>query len=276
MITLDEFRSIDNEVKTAVVQLLDFVKEKCRDHNYILLLADGEFKPDLIGSHLNLNPYVIDYYMDIKHDSDRMEFWTEFLRQNYAFPNGATQVEDNNFRLHLELMIYTHMWESTTFLKRLFRLALLAHEDDYAWDVTVPEMQKHLFIRNQIRDKLQGKGLMLANVISKGFHTSLRNAFAHSQYSFNEYQHCIDLHTYKGDPTWDIKLITYNDWSKRFAYSIFLNYHLQNHIHMRRISLVEDFGKDQFLIIHPINPRKFIVRKLYYDIERDGFSFYQF
>ncbi len=172
-------------------------------------------------------------------------------------------------------MIYTHIWESKPFLKQLYRMARLADKKSYDWSVNVPEMEKHKFIRFQIRDVIASKGLHVANIISAGFHTSLRNAFAHSEYEFNNTYRYIHLDTFKGDTTWDIENIAFDDWTKRFAYSALLSYHFLNIRHKKRTELIKDFGKDEFLIIHPINERSFRCIKIYYDEEHDNFSFYR-
>lgn len=276
MITLTEFQQIDHEVQASVDQILDYIRDNCREHNYVLLLAECEYKSEFENTILNLNPYVIDSFEDKRKENTRIDFLVEFLRIYYSFADQATKVDDNYYRLNLELMIYSHIWEAEPYLKKLYRLAELVSKDSYAWEVQVPEMSKHLFIRNDIKAVIKNKKLTLADIITKSFHTSLRNAFAHSQYSFNNYQKCIDLYTYKGDDSWDIKLISFDDWSKRFVYSFYLNYHLLNSLHLRRLSLTNDFAKDSFLIIHPINKTRFRVNRIWYDTYRDAFGFYPF
>lgn len=78
-------------------------------------------------------------------------------------------------------------------LKKLYRFAHLANSESYHWKVVVPDMSKHDFIRNEIRQVFDDKGNPIAATIRNGFHTSLRNAFAHSEYSFDTKQQSQNL-----------------------------------------------------------------------------------
>lgn len=103
-----------------------------------------------------------------------------------CFPAGKTQSEDHPFWLQLEKMIYSHVWESNKFLKQLYRLEEVAEGKRYSWIVEIPESSKHIFIRTTIRDGFRKKGLKIAEIMQKGFHTSLRNSFLHSEYEIEE------------------------------------------------------------------------------------------
>jgi hypothetical protein len=135
-------------------------------------------------------------------------------------------------------------------------------------------MSKHNYIREVIRDTLEAKGLKIATVISNGFHTSLRNAFAHSEYNFNDLNKFIHLDTYKGG-TWDIDKISYDNWTKRFAYSALLSYHFLNVRARRRMALPNDYGTNEFVIFHPRNHNRFTMTTIHYDETRDSFSFHR-
>jgi len=271
MITRDEFSLIYDEVNKAINDVFDYIFENSLDHNYVLFLADGEYKEQYLRSRLN--PFVIDSREDKYKDESRLNFFIQFMKTFYSFPTGTTQTDDNEQRLHMELMIYSHTWESKPFLKQLYRLASLVDGNSYLWDVTVPEMSKHSFIRSGIRNTFRNKGLHIAQVITNAFHTSLRNAFAHSEYVFDNTNRQIHLDTYKGE-TWDLENISYDDWTKRFVYSALISYLLINEKHERRISLITDFGRDTFSILHPVTERKFILRYIYYEPKYDQFSFH--
>src|SRR5690606_19576644 len=134
---------------------------------------------------------------------------------------------DSTISIGIELMIYSHIWESKPFLRQLKKLANLCESVEYDWSVSIPEMGKHDFIRNNIRDVFRNSNLDLHNVISNGFHTSLRNAFAHSDYYFQFENHIIYLTNSKG-AAWEIDSISFNDWTKRFCYSFLMSYFFQN------------------------------------------------
>lgn len=270
MITFDDFEAINNEVSSAVNQAYDYLRDKTT--NYILFLANGEYHESLANSHLNLNPYVIDSRDDRYKDEDRRDFFINFIRSYYSFPNKESTDDDLN-KIHLELMVYSHIWESKPFLRQLYRLAILINGKTYPWIVDVPNMSKHEFIRFQIRDTFKQRGLEISKIISNGFHTSLRNAFAHSEYHFNKSNKHIVLDTYKGNDLWDIRDISFNDWTKRFAYSMLLCHYVQNMFFERRAALPKDFGTNRFIIIHPKNSNVFRAAYLIYDHYFDTFNF---
>ncbi|MBW4890956.1 hypothetical protein KXQ82_14610 [Mucilaginibacter sp. HMF5004] len=269
MITYDDFLKIDQEVKSGVIQALDYLKQKSM--NYILFLAKGEYKFQYEYSHLNLNPYMIDSREEGWKDKDRSAFYINFMETFYTFNNKKPTNDDHN-RIHMELMIYAHIWESKHFLRQLYRLTLLIEGQTYPWEVKIPDMGKHNLIREGIRTPLRKRQLKLGSIISKGFHTSLRNAFAHSEYYFNEPTKKIILETYSGKP-WDIADLTFNDWSKRFAYSVLLSYHLNNEIYIKRQSVIDDFNTDEFVIIHPITKSRFRAIYIKYEHTFDAFRF---
>lgn len=269
MITFADFKTIDEEVKQAVNEALDYLKTKSM--YYVLYLANGDYKASLLDSHLKLNPNVIDSREDTYKDKDRRKFLVDFMDTLYSFPNGQA-TEDNESRLHMELMIYTHIWESKPFLKQLYRFSLLCQGKTYPWEIDIPDMSKHSLIREQVRNPLKDRGLTIANVIEKGFHTSLRNAFAHSEYSFNEHSRKIILYTYSGK-NWDFPEITYDDWSKRFLYSVLIAYHYQNSLYERRSSIIAVFGKNRFVINLPMSLNRIRAVYIKYDPIFDTFNF---
>ena len=136
-------------------------------------------------------------------------------------------------------------------------------------------MGKHDFIRNQIRKALEDSKCNLSEVIKKGFHTSLRNAFAHSEYYFDGVLNDkkIYLDNFKGE-AWELRDISFHDWSIRFIYSSLLSYHLYNCINKCRKNLVIDFGTNTFSIERPTKDGQSI-RKVFlvYNEEQNIFRF---
>lgn len=270
MINIEQYAEIDKEVKESIEESLD----KLETHNfgkYILFLADAQFVENTIS---NTNLYSIDYQIDGLQDSTRINFLTAFLEKYYSFADNKLSTDDNSYRMNIELMVYTHVWESKSFLKKLYRLAHLSNEEDYDWNVKVPPMSKHDFIIDKIRKVFEENNLKIWSVIKKGFHSSLRNAFAHSEYSFDimNNHNRINLYNY-GGKKWELQTISFDEWSLRFVYSALFGYHFLKIILNRRLNLIEKNGTDIFLIKYPKQSENFTDRKIKYCKTGNGFSF---
>lgn len=61
----------------------------------------------------------------------------------------------------------------------------------------IMEIQNKNLIRDTLRDGFNRKSLKIADIISKGYRSQFRNAFAHSDYSFGLNEDRINLHNYK-------------------------------------------------------------------------------
>lgn len=224
MITKQEFTTIKDEVENAINQAFDYAKNNELENNdYVLFLSNAENLTDY--EEYGRNPHIIDYRVNKIKDQERIKFLLHYLNSNYQFQNDSSI--DTQISIALELMIYTHIWESKPFLRQLKKLTNLCQPLEYDWAVKVPEMGKHDFIRNDIRAILKKINLDLHTVISNGFHTSLRNAFAHSDYFFQFESPIIYLTNY-GGASWELESITFDDWTRKFCYSVLLSYTFQN------------------------------------------------
>lgn len=273
MISRDNFIEIDLEIKKTIDDTLFRLKE-VNQNEYALFLADGEYSKSLKNNTLKLNPNVIDYKMDWYKDTPRLNFLSHYLSSFYTFKDNQNTTIYTEQRLHTELMVYTHIWESKPFLKRLFRLAHLINGEQYFWEVQIPDFSKHSFIRNDIRKVFESQGCLISQIIKKGYHSQLRNAFAHSDYYFDllNGDEKIILDNYCGDDSWEIKEISYDDWSKRFVYSSLLSYYLMDIARNHRRNLISVTGTNQFQIKIPTNNGNNFVRIVYDEIG-DRFCF---
>jgi len=274
MITRTDFSLIDAEIKNCVQRTFTELKEYNINH-YALFLSEADYNEEYEGPASKFNPNVIDSRTDRYEDETRLQFLTTFLSDFYKFPPSQIATKDDFQQLNVELMIYTHIWESKPFLKKMYRLAHLINRENYAWKVNIPPMGKHKFIINDIRKTFEDNKNNLCEIIRNGFHTSLRNAFAHSEYSFDEMNgnKRILLYNYGGDDSWELKDISFDVWSRRFVYSALLSYHLLDLLYKKRKELVEETGNTSFQIKHPKKTSGFDYLWINYDKERDGFSF---
>lgn len=273
MITRQEFVDIDKEIKEAIQNTLNYLRTN-NTSNYFIFLADGEYLQKYENTIQKLNPYVIDERMDKYKDETRLKFLANFLSTFYSFPTTQQTTDDNEQRIHMELMVYSHIWESKPFLKKLHRLAHINNGEEYNWKASVPDMGKHYFIHNDIRATFDSTGNPLGQIIKNGFHTSLRNAFAHSDYSFDTMNgnKRIWLDNYNGK-IWELQDISFDNWTKRFVYSALLSYHLLSFIHKYRKNLINDFNTDKYCIRHPTKTGQINMVNIIYSEENDDFIF---
>jgi len=275
VITKARFDQIHDEVKEAIEELFDYVKNR-NEGNYVLFLADAEYKPQYKGS--GLSPYVISSMEDYYAETARLEFSQYFLNTNYGMGACLQQTTDNPTKMNIELMVYCHIWESNKFLKQLSRLLDIANGKSYPWQVSeIPEFGKHTFIRTQIRDGFKKLGLKIATIMTNGFRTSLRNSFVHGEFEIDYNTLVMTLHTYKRprkiDPNKELDKISADQWTNFFIYSVLFNYLLMTEKDKRKRDIVAELGTDEPLVIHPINERRFRALKIYYDNSRNSFSF---
>ena len=273
MVTKARFLEIKAEVQAAVLELFDYVAE--HNGNYMLLLADGEYRNQHLGT--DTSPYVISYKEDYYKEYTRYQFSEFFLNHYYNWPVDREQTSDTEYRLYIEMMIYSHVWESNKLLKQLYRMLLLANGDSYPWEINnLPENHKHKFIRETVRDGYAKLGLRIAEIISKGFYTSLRNSILHGEFDIDIPGKRIMLHTYRPPGTlkkFEKSEIAIDEWTNFFLYTSFLDYLFIHEKADRRVNVVNDWGTDEFLVVYPRSQCSFRVRSIYFDPSRNDFSF---
>lgn len=274
MISLENYQRIENEIKDSLFLAFEQIKDKSLS-DYILLLAYGEYKENILQSEC-LNPNLIEYTLDRHHDFDRMSFLAKMLNNFHP-----STYDDENYEIeqitHLQLMTYTHIWESKLFLKTLYRIAQSLNGESYKWSVNVPDMAKHSFIRCEIRDVMELNNCALSNIIKKGYHSSLRNAFAHSEYYFDFISTTkrIELINYNRQE-WEMKNITLSDWNERFVYSALLSYHLYTVLNDKKKNIVEELGTNIFTIEWPSRDGvEVLKRKIEFSKSCGEFIFYK-
>jgi hypothetical protein len=273
MITRDEYVNLDSEIKQSIETTFDYlIKNHLPD--FILFLADAELDTTSKKSNLKINPYAIEDGVDDFKDETRLVFLSQFLTNYYSFPYSQKFIDNDQYRLQLELMIYCHIWESKPFLKKLRRIASLINGESYLWEVEIPPTTKYEFIRDNIRLIIKDQNNNLSEIIFKGFHSTLRNAFAHSEYSFDTMNNHnrINLYNYSGK-NWDINHISFDDWSKRFLYSVLLSYHLMRITDSYKKEIIEKTGKDTFEINYPSQSKKMRNQKIIYSKKNNSFHF---
>lgn len=246
MISAERFSNITNEVITlinnALFELLQNYPEE-----YVLFLASGEYDEAIAkNKSLNLMPYTISgHSLDAYYDLTRQTFLCEFLNKHYVF-SDSKELQDDEYRINIEFLIYTHIWEAKIFLKKIHRLADLLCGKEYNWNAQI--FNKPNFIRDKIVESFNSANCLLGQVISDNYKTNLRNAIAHSDYHID-----MDSKQIAYDLNKRSRTISFDEWSIHFAYSVCLSYHFSDIVSKRRKNIIQDWGKNYFTIKMPFS-----------------------
>lgn len=264
MICKHDFQKLEDQVQLYLKNAIERAKKESKNNDFYLFLSNAQYIESLKEN--GSIPYVIDYHPDKRHDSFRLNVLMEYLNAYYSFNSYNTV--DSFMSVTFELMIYSHMWESKPFLKQFFRFAQLTNGLDYSWNVDVPDMTKYEFIK-KIRIMFEKVNLKIAEIIQSSYNSSLRNAFAHSEYNFGHGTQKIFLTNYKGKSSYEIESLTFDEWTVRFCKSFLIGYHFQNLIYAERIKIKDN--KEYNVILRDRNGTK-KNGLLLYDKQKDSFS----
>lgn len=210
---------IIHEVEDAIKEVFEYIRTN--DYNsFVLLIGRGEVFQGLkntVGTDC-----VMDYQMDRYHDETRERFYLNYLNRNYRRDGFDYSDKSGIDDLSIEMMIYTHLWESYYFLKSLKRIASIVKGDNYLWKVVIPDGGKCSFGKEVIT-ALQEKKLKLGDIIEKGYNSDIRNSFAHALYNVDVLGKTITLRPRRGERT-----IPFSEFQQKFLYSVILMNKLQN------------------------------------------------
>lgn len=221
----DMIEEIQCEVKDTIGEVLKAISK--RDWlSFVLLVGRADIDPNLKDKDFIASVYVIDDNRDLYYDNTRKKFWLRYMNRNYHREGfkylGDSGIDD----LSIEMMIYSHLWNSDYHLELLHRISSILSGRGYEWNVKIPETGMYKWINNEIITPLKANGYKLGEIIAKGYKSSIRNAFAHSNYSIYEGQRKIHIHT-SSSP---LEMLSFDDFQSRFLYSSFLMYVLHNSI----------------------------------------------
>lgn len=206
------------EIRDEVYEVIITTMEQIRNQDnlsFILFIGRGDIIEGLKAQR-GTN-CVVDYEIDKYYDETRKGFYLRYLNRNYYQEGfhyeGTSGIDD----LSIEMMIYSHLWESVYFLKSLYRLTNILTGKGYKWNVTIPEYKRHNFIVDEIINPLKQKDSKLGAIIEKGYCSIIRNAFAHALYDVDTNSKEIQTRTRQ-----NTKIYTFEEFQKKFLYSIFL------------------------------------------------------
>ncbi len=218
MISTEIIDLLKDEINEAIEESFDLARETESNKNDFLLFLESCHLPTDKSQTPVLGPGS-----ESINDNSRLKFLQNYI--SFKTSRELNQISSNqksdfkDFSLHLELMIYSHCWESIPNIKELKRLVDLIEGNDYDFNLEIPIHTKQKYIRSQIKNPLVKKNLKLGDIISKSFHSQIRNAFAHSDYNIRFEK--IILLNYTGEP-WQLEYLSFDDFELMNTYTMLL------------------------------------------------------
>lgn len=254
VMTYNRFCEIQKEVVDIICKTLIKVRDASFS-DFVLLLARGDYDQLLERKDIDLSPYVIEDPTADYMDCTRLKFLSSYLNEYSARLREDISLadEEKEYEMSIQMMVYSHCWESHLLLKMLERIASILNKKGYVWKSSVGTTHKSNFIRQNVVSKLEGIDDELANLLKYCYSDHLRNDFAHSTYyiDFNDgviYSHGSGL--YHGPN------ISFLDWEEKFVYSVLLSYHLIRLMHEIKNNFIDDYGPNPALVERPLKANK--------------------
>lgn len=189
--------------------------------DYILFIGRGDVIRGL-KDHVGTD-CVVDYQLDTYYDNTRTDFYLHYLNRNYRKDGFSYEGEKGVDDLHIELMIYCHLWDSFYFIKSMCRMASIVNGEGYLWDVKIPWRKKDKFMQDKIIEPLKRCGLMIGGIVEECYDASVRNAFAHSLYTIDVEQRSITFRPESG-----VKIMSFDEFQVLFLQSVELMNLMEN------------------------------------------------
>ena len=248
---IERFKEIEKGVVGLVESTLKAVAETSID-DYKLLLIRADFYR-IIDSHpsCNLSPYVIDNPADIYLDVSRRRFLNHYLSE-YVIKleeKRFDNLESLEYEINIQMMMYTHVWESRLFLKALERIASILSGKGYKWKSDIG-ISKANFIKDHIINPLNKGQYSIGKYLEHLYDNELRNCFSHSTHYIDCQNKKIHIDD-KKSVLWK-KTITFNEWEEMFICSVLLSYHLMSCLNKHRLCLANEMRITPQLLERPL------------------------
>lgn len=181
--------------------------------------------------------------------------FTEYQKLLEYSPERSEEINElidfEETTINVEMLVYLKFWESDSIIKKFYELVRIINGEPYDWYFKIQESSRDTsatgarqdIIRKAIRDRLKTDFPNIYTAIKTAYKTQVRNAIAHSKYSFQ--QRNIHIHNFiEQDPYSQIKNITFDEWITIF--------HLTIVIHNAYIR-ISNFVADEYARLASIN-----------------------
>ena len=260
--TIDKFHKIENKVIETITD--SFEKAiNISISDFILLVARGGYHKHLDKPEIDLTPFVIEDRKDFLIDLTRRKFFVKYINDYVSrlLKEKSLSDDEKEYDTNIQLMIYTHIWESHLFLNQLVRLAEIQLGMGYDWKTKLdyPKKNNHHreskmchvkkgpYIENSIINRFEESDCNMAQLIKHCYLKDLRDDFAHSTYYINK--NTILSH---GSDLFCGPSISIGEWEDKFVSSMLLSYHLNDMLLEYRNQFIDNFGDKPIEILLPL------------------------
>lgn len=265
--TIERFYEIEGEVKSIIAD--SFTKTiQVNSSDFILLMARGGYHKHLERSDIDLSPFVMEDRSDFLMDLTRKKFFVRYLNEYIEKLKGNNKLstEEREYDVNIQMMMYTHLWESHLFLNQLERLALIQLGKGYQWKSKIPTVGKGEYINSHIINRFERSDVNMANLIKKCYSKDLRNDFAHSTYYIEGCKIQSNKYALFVGPS-----VNFEEWDVVFVMAMLLSYHLNDMLLEMKNRFVDEYGEEPVVIDLPMKYHHNMRRGVYIKLERiDG------
>jgi len=262
IMTIDKFHEIENKVIGIITD--SFEKAiNISISDFILLVARGGYHKHLDKPEIDLTPFVIEDRRDFLIDLTRRKFFVKYINDFVSRLQKKISMSDDEkeFDTNIQLMIYTHIWESHLFLNQLVRLAKIQLGMGYDWKAklvypkkevhhkksNLSHVKKGPYIENSIINRFEKSDYNMAQLIKFCYLKDLRDDFAHSSYYIDN-----NMILSNGNELFCGPFITIDEWEDKFVSSMLLSYHLNDMLLEYKNQFIDTFGDNPIEIQLPL------------------------
>jgi hypothetical protein len=245
-------REIKNEVREAICKAFSCALHR-NSGSFVLFLARGDYDRIFVGNQFasldpKPSPYCLDYMLDAYKDETRDQFYIRYLNRRYKHDDFKYLGDEGIDDLCVEMMIYSHVWESEAFLKYLYRLSnIVSGKDYYDWEVSNVKFHGYPLII-EIKEKLKDACPELYKIIDTSYTGYIRDCFAHSLFNVDKDARIIELFCDRVKNDSVLSRLSFDEFQIKFLYSVELCYEFSHIFHDTRKKLIED----KLLLSQPI------------------------
>lgn len=248
---------IEQEMYNFVCFILDEMDRT--DHKlYALFMSQAYYEPLYMSCPLHV-PYGTEEVYSGYVDETRLTFFCKYMNHYRQLANLYNMDDESVvYEISIQLMLYSHIWESRSFLLRMIQVISILSKHEYKWIVNFSKNGKSKLIQQSILELLDGIDSRIKEFINYCYDADLRNCFAHSSYIIDvdkrEIQPLEPTHCYFIPD----KSISFCEWDVKFLKLASFSYYLPKEMNKRRIDLIEELAHELLLYrlpLYPDNPK---------------------